>query len=167
MLVHSSEAEKQLSTGQNQMAPSPCMLAVSALTLLLPQAGVAFVQPRTALMRGRASTSIMSKSMIMSQSPDGDSAVRRGTFVSQLVGGIGIGVVGLGFGSERTAAYEVSSDCRPWYMLHSSRERSCLRCVLSSCSNAIVCMKDEIPCQSIPSTHTPLLPMLWQLTGLR
>lgn len=86
------------------MASGTYVLLVSFLTLLLPREGVeAFVQPRTALRTSRPSSLIMNKPTIMS------AAVERKAFLSQVVGGLGMGVLGLGLATEGATAYEVST----------------------------------------------------------
>lgn len=85
------------------MASGTYALLVSVLALILPREGVdAFVHPRTALRSSRPSDSIMNKATIMS------AALERRAFLSQVVGGLGIGVLGLGLATERATAYEVS-----------------------------------------------------------
>lgn len=87
------------------MASGTYALLLSVIALLLPRKGVdAFVQPRTVLRPSRPSSPIMNKSTIMS------ATLERGAFLSQVVKGLGIGVLGLGLATERATAYEVGAD---------------------------------------------------------
>lgn len=82
------------------MAPLTYGLGLLVLTLLhLREGADAFVQPSAALLGSSRSASVMS------MTSDGPSS--RGGFFLDVVGGLGVGVMGLGLATERATAYEV------------------------------------------------------------
>lgn len=81
------------------MAPLTFGLGLLVLMLLHPREGAdAFVQPSAALLGSRGSASIMSMTS--------DGASSRAGFLD-VVGSVGVGVLGLGLATERASAYEV------------------------------------------------------------
>lgn len=81
------------------MAPLTYGLGLLVLTLLhLREGADAFVQPSAALLGSHRSASVMS----MTSGPSS-----RGGFFLDVVGGLGVGVLGLGLATERATAYEV------------------------------------------------------------